>query len=400
LQETYDAHGEAVRTKLRKLGVSGPDLNEMVQTVFSVAQRRRKEMPRDKNGARRWLLDVARKHAANWHRLYRHYYETLDAPEIIENALARPEDPEREFAIIDVVQKTMSRLSPEDQEVLILHDIDGASLRQIAEMLNLTKSGVHVRLTRARERFLEVYERLQRQHRFYLPLLAALAGLLRRVLGAGAPTGTFGNDEATSSSRPMPVWVSLYALALAILSGPLAVLWFVAVSPAPAHTGLAALAKSDPPPVSPSAPATPDPTVDESPAMTARPPIFRSSTPDQGEVDEEEDPFEVAPSASAPPEPPLSRERRLSYQQISQRIADIRNLLREGSYDRAVRTFTLLLVQFPDAPRYEELSRLHRMMLNLKPWEFNEATVNHYLDALAELDPLRLEKTPSKGAAP
>ena len=134
----------------------------MVQTVYAVANRRVATIPKDDEGSRRWLLDAARKHAANWHRLYRHTYETFDF-EAIDRATSEPENPETYLELRDLVRRTGMRLDPVDREILLRHDLDGESLQEIARWLGLTKSGAHVRLTQARDRFATAFEHVQRK---------------------------------------------------------------------------------------------------------------------------------------------------------------------------------------------------------------------------------------------
>src|SRR5690348_6306235 len=86
----YEKHQDAVRARLRVAGIQGADLDELFQAVFSVVCRRLSIVPLDDEEAKYWLLDVARKQAANFRRLYRHIYEVVST-EIVE---AAPEDPD------------------------------------------------------------------------------------------------------------------------------------------------------------------------------------------------------------------------------------------------------------------------------------------------------------------
>jgi RNA polymerase sigma-70 factor, ECF subfamily len=165
VHDLYVKYAEAVRAKLRRRGIEGVDLDELVQDVFCIAARRHKKIPKDNEGARRWLLDTARKHSANWHRLYRHIYETFDN-EQIKRVPAPPEDTEGYLMVRDLVRQTMLRLDPIDREILARHDIDGESLQEISRWLGMTKSGAHVRLQGARERLRSQIERLGRGNSF------------------------------------------------------------------------------------------------------------------------------------------------------------------------------------------------------------------------------------------
>lgn len=185
IQRLFGRYEEAVRNKLRRCGLEGPDLEELLQAVFCIAHRRADVVPLDYPGARRWLLDVARKEAANWRKRFRHKFEMLD-PHAIETAVSQPEDTEELRATISLVHQTTALLSPEDQEILLRHDAAGETLKEIAKRLGLSKSGAHLRLTQARARFIEKLEMLQGKKKEELtavPVVALLAAVLRRAIG-------------------------------------------------------------------------------------------------------------------------------------------------------------------------------------------------------------------------
>lgn len=151
VEALYKAHAAAVLAKLRRLGIEGPALEDLLQDVFVVAWRRQAKIPKDAAGARRWLLDSARKHAANFHRLYRHKYEELN-PDAIEAARAEPADPEAHAELSNLVWSALRELTCEDAELVWRHEIAAESLTELAVWLGLTKSGAHVRLEQAKER--------------------------------------------------------------------------------------------------------------------------------------------------------------------------------------------------------------------------------------------------------
>jgi RNA polymerase sigma-70 factor (ECF subfamily) len=147
----YKAHAAAVLAKLRRLGIEESALHDLLQDVFVVAWRRQAKIPKDAAGARRWLFDSARKHAANFHRLHRHKYEEFN-PDAIEAAVAEPEDPEAHAELANLVWSALREFACEDAELLWRHEVVGESLTELAAWLGLTKSGAHVRLERAKER--------------------------------------------------------------------------------------------------------------------------------------------------------------------------------------------------------------------------------------------------------
>ena len=150
----YSLFQTEVREKLAALGLRGEDLEELVQIVYTVANRRAAVIPRTDEVAKRWLLEVCRKQVSNFRKLYRHAYEVLD-PGAIEEAIAYPEDPEEFHATIALVQAAARLMPDEEREILLRHDVDGEPLQEIAQWLGLKKSGAHVRVKQARAKFIE-----------------------------------------------------------------------------------------------------------------------------------------------------------------------------------------------------------------------------------------------------
>ncbi|UQA60402.1 RNA polymerase sigma factor [Polyangium aurulentum] len=155
----FREHRKAVSSILRRLGVAAVDVDDLVQNVFVVAQRRIAKLPKDAEGARHWLLATARKHAANWHRLYRHKYEVLGWDELEMEVAAEPADPEAHLALRDGVWRALEELDESERRILILYHLDGESLAELGKRLGLTKSGAHVRLQAAEDRFRELVVR-------------------------------------------------------------------------------------------------------------------------------------------------------------------------------------------------------------------------------------------------
>lgn len=74
---------------------------------------------------------------------------------------ARDPDPERAALLRDLTLKLLARATEEDRMVMALKELDGMSVEEIAEILDLKEGTVKVRLHRARKRMLEDYRNLQ-----------------------------------------------------------------------------------------------------------------------------------------------------------------------------------------------------------------------------------------------
>ncbi|UQA55549.1 RNA polymerase sigma factor [Polyangium aurulentum] len=157
----FREHRKAMKAALRRLSIDGVDADDLVQNIFYVAHQRSAKLPQDAEGVKRWLLDVARKHAANWHRLSRHQCEVLGRHELVIGAAADPADPEAHLALRDIIGRALGKLDEDERRILMLHHMGGATMQELGELLGLTKSGAHVRLRTAEERMRKMVRRYQ-----------------------------------------------------------------------------------------------------------------------------------------------------------------------------------------------------------------------------------------------
>jgi len=70
-----------------------------------------------------------------------------------------PEDPSQRAEARDLLERMLDKLPEEDRQLLMLKEVEGFSVQELAEMLNLNVNTVKVRLFRSRARLTEVYKR-------------------------------------------------------------------------------------------------------------------------------------------------------------------------------------------------------------------------------------------------
>jgi RNA polymerase sigma factor (sigma-70 family) len=148
----FAAFRQSVRDRLRLAGVENrADVEELSQSVFSIALRRHRLVPRELEAAGHWVLAVAVKIAANHQRLFRHRCEVQDNA-AMDRAIAEPIDPEAALMRRILVHESARALDTTQREILEHYYIEGDSLETLATMLGLSKSGAHVRLGQAAAR--------------------------------------------------------------------------------------------------------------------------------------------------------------------------------------------------------------------------------------------------------
>ena len=72
-----------------------------------------------------------------------------------------PADAQRRAEARDLVEHLFRRLPAQDRILLLLREVEGFSLSEIARMFGLSENVIKVRLFRARQRLLEAHRRLR-----------------------------------------------------------------------------------------------------------------------------------------------------------------------------------------------------------------------------------------------
>lgn len=148
--EIYEREFDYVWRNLGRLGVPPGDIADAVHEVFLVLYRRWNEVDRTRT-MRPWLFGVARKVAATVRRKDRETPSEIDPP----NA----EDPL--VAQRDLLWRAMAFLDDDRRTVIILHDFEGHTGLEIAEILEIPANTVHSRLRLGRVDLLAAVHKLR-----------------------------------------------------------------------------------------------------------------------------------------------------------------------------------------------------------------------------------------------
>lgn len=154
LRGLVDAHYASVWRLVRRLGVDESAVDDAVQEIFWVAARRLDEI--QEGSERSFLYGVALRTAATARRRCRSLrevpfdvtdVEALPAPVVDPDALL---DQHRARALLD---ELLDRLPEDLRTVLVLHELEGLQVKQIAELVSIPVGTAGSRLRRAREAF-------------------------------------------------------------------------------------------------------------------------------------------------------------------------------------------------------------------------------------------------------
>jgi RNA polymerase sigma-70 factor, ECF subfamily len=116
-----------------------------------------------------WVSRIAINHCYDYLRARRGKRDREESFEGTEEDLESPArtipasgpDPERSALLRDMVAKLMAHAPEEDRVVMALKEMEGMSVEEIAEILELKVGTVKVRLHRARKRMLEDFRKLR-----------------------------------------------------------------------------------------------------------------------------------------------------------------------------------------------------------------------------------------------
>jgi RNA polymerase sigma-70 factor, ECF subfamily len=162
LAEVFRDHFDALYRFCVRLGASGADAEDLVQEVFITAHRR---MPSYDARApmRPWLYGIAYNVFRDQKkRAYRHR-ENLPGDVDLED---RRSDPPQETALRakgarDLVRAALLEIPERRRVVFVMHELDGLSIREVADALDLPVRTTYARIEKAREEFTRAVRRAQ-----------------------------------------------------------------------------------------------------------------------------------------------------------------------------------------------------------------------------------------------
>ena len=184
---TFADELDYVYRTLRRYGVDATDAEDLAQEVFIVAWRRRADFDGTRP-LRPWLAGIAFKVAYQHHR--RRPPEVADGTV---NDVERMPTVELDPETIDaraLVLRVLANLPERHRAVLIVHELDGASVDDIAALWGVPRFTLYTRLRRARTAFAREVARLQAVER--------AAGRGRAAAAALAPV------QLLALERPIP----------------------------------------------------------------------------------------------------------------------------------------------------------------------------------------------------
>jgi len=165
-EEIYWRHVQSVSRWIIRLGGNREDLEDLVQEVFATAQRRIPAF-RGESQVSTWLFGIASKVVSQERRRRRWRswlrVEGRQLARDFRGPVPAPDQDLEQQQTIDRFYRILDTLSRPHREVLVLFELEGLSGQRVAELLGIKVASLWVRLHRARAKFLESAEKLERR---------------------------------------------------------------------------------------------------------------------------------------------------------------------------------------------------------------------------------------------
>jgi RNA polymerase sigma-70 factor (ECF subfamily) len=145
---------------LRRLGVRERDLPDLAHDFFIVVFRQLASYDRSRP-VRPWLFGIAFRVVSDYRRSARFARETLgDAPDVVDRTLPADEQIAEHQARAQVM-RVLEALDLDRRAVLVMHDLEGQPVPEIASALTIPVATAYSRLRLAREDVAAAVKRLR-----------------------------------------------------------------------------------------------------------------------------------------------------------------------------------------------------------------------------------------------
>jgi RNA polymerase sigma-70 factor (ECF subfamily) len=144
----YDAHVDFVWRNLRRLGVSDADAEDRTQEVFVVAHRRFADFVDRGHGPRAWLFQIVLRVASDARRHHRRHPEVPDGGVALDHISIEPPQAEAMTRREDLsrLDAALASIDIARRAVIVLHEIEEMTAREIAQVLGVPLNTVYSRL--------------------------------------------------------------------------------------------------------------------------------------------------------------------------------------------------------------------------------------------------------------
>ncbi|HXK17522.1 MAG TPA: sigma-70 family RNA polymerase sigma factor [Polyangiaceae bacterium] len=150
MRTIFDEHARYVIRTLRHLGVGESDVDDVAQEVFVTVHRKLAEFE-GRSKLRTWLYAICLRVASDHRRRAYVVRERATDNPPVDTGERTGDEPDTSLESRTFVQQLLAELDDDKRTVLVLYEIEGLNMREIAEVVGCPLQTAYSRLHAARE---------------------------------------------------------------------------------------------------------------------------------------------------------------------------------------------------------------------------------------------------------
>lgn len=157
----YDSHFDFVWRVLRRLGVQPYQLEDAVQDVFVVVQRRLADFEQ-RSSVKTWLFGIALRVAKDQRRAHgKRGVEVPEADVVLIGSSKDPDEAAQQAEAAALLQSLLDELDDDRRAVFVMTELEGFTAPEIAETIGVGLNTVYSRLRLARRDLEQALQRFR-----------------------------------------------------------------------------------------------------------------------------------------------------------------------------------------------------------------------------------------------
>jgi RNA polymerase sigma-70 factor, ECF subfamily len=162
LRTVFDEHARYVIRTLRHLGIKEADVDDVAQEVFVTVHRKLAEFE-GRSKLRTWLYAICLRVASDHRRRAYIVRERVTDSPPVDGGERRGDEPDTSLESRAFVQKLLESLDDDKRAVLVLYEIEGLTMREVAEVIGCPLQTAYSRLHAARDLLRDAWARSQKE---------------------------------------------------------------------------------------------------------------------------------------------------------------------------------------------------------------------------------------------
>ena len=162
MRAIFDEHARYVIRTLRHLGVREADVEDVAQEVFVTVHRKLAEFE-GRSKLRTWLYAICLRVASDHRRRAYVVRERATDNPPVDTGERTGNEPDSSLESRTFVQQLLAQLDDDKRQVLVLYEIEGLTMRKVAEVVGCPLQTAYSRLHAARDVLQAAWHRLSKE---------------------------------------------------------------------------------------------------------------------------------------------------------------------------------------------------------------------------------------------